>query len=224
MKQLKQLSINDTDINEVNLTKLPNSLWRIGCLTELRPTCKLIEIVPLLKNREKYEITGQQLIEKFIEKQQAKAIDKDREVVLKSLTNSQNITLEFLMEIANNKLVDDSAEIVKCHGISQDPRSENYLMVMDYMKDGNLRDFLKNRYSELSFEDKLEKLHSIAFGKLINTKQITQLLQTSKLKSGYGDSQQIDLDINDFNLDELNLQEDLQEQSSTQAQIQIPPK
>jgi hypothetical protein len=37
-------------------------------------------------------------------------------------------------------------------------------------------------------------------------------------------SRDIELNINDFNLEGLNLQEDPQEQSSTQANIQIPPK
>src|SRR4051812_9765983 len=54
--------------------------------------------------------------------------------------------------------------------------------------------------------------------KPINTQQITQLLKN------YQASKNIELDINDFNLDELNFQEDPQEQSSTQAQIELPPK
>ncbi|CAG8745167.1 14630_t:CDS:2 [Gigaspora margarita] len=61
----------------------------------------------------------------------------DREVVLKSLNNSQNITPEFLTEIANNKLVDffsnGSSYIIKCYGISQDPETKNYVMIMQYM-------------------------------------------------------------------------------------------
>src|SRR3954471_2296492 len=85
-------------------------------------------------------------------------------VVLKSLNDSKNITLEFLTEIANTKLVDKYIRIARCHGISQDPNTKNYLMVMDYKKDGNLRQYLQNKNNELSLEDKLEKLENIAYG------------------------------------------------------------
>jgi len=61
------------------------------------------------------------------------------------------------MEIANIKLVDNN-HIVKCYGISQDPKTKNYVMVMEYMKDGNLRKYIKNNASALSWDDKLTKL------------------------------------------------------------------
>ncbi|CAG8676761.1 2358_t:CDS:10, partial [Ambispora leptoticha] len=77
------------------------------------------------------------------------------DVVLKSLTNSQNLTLEFLNEIANTKLVDGGGRIVKCYGISQDPEAGNYLMVMQYKEGGNLRQILQNKNKGLSLEDKI---------------------------------------------------------------------
>jgi len=58
--------------------------------------------------------------------------------------------------------------------------------------------------------------------KPINTQQITQLLQKTP-EQQFG-SKDLDLDLNNFNLDELTIQENPQEQSSTQAQIEIPPK
>ncbi|MCE8162856.1 MAG: protein kinase [Candidatus Moeniiplasma glomeromycotorum] len=87
-------------------------------------------------------------------------------VVLKSLNNSQNIIFEFLTEIANTKLVDDviDGSVVKCLGISQDPTTKNYLMVMRYMEEGNLRQYLRNKNSWLSLEDKLKKLWYITRG------------------------------------------------------------
>ncbi|CAI2162204.1 17139_t:CDS:2 [Funneliformis geosporum] len=53
------------------------------------------------------------------------------DVALKSLNNSQNMTLDFLTEVINNKLT--AYNIVRCHGISQDPVTKNYVMIMDYM-------------------------------------------------------------------------------------------
>jgi serine/threonine protein kinase len=70
--------------------------------------------------------------------------------------------LEFLTEIANAILVRSS--IVDCYGISQDPETRNYVMVMEYMKDGNLRQYLQNKNSELGLEDKLGRLEGIVAG------------------------------------------------------------
>ncbi|CAG8574996.1 10835_t:CDS:2 [Ambispora leptoticha] len=71
---------------------------------------------------------------------------------------------KFLTEIANTKLVDNDYSVVKCHGISQDPVTKNYLMVMEYMEGGNLRQILQNKNKELSLEDKINKLQYIAEG------------------------------------------------------------
>ncbi|MCE8162851.1 MAG: protein kinase [Candidatus Moeniiplasma glomeromycotorum] len=83
-----------------------------------------------------------------------------KKIVLKVLHNSQNITKKFLREIANHKLL-SSDRIVKCHGVSQDPTG-NQIMVINYIKDGNLRQFLRN--NQLNFKDKLNQLWRIADG------------------------------------------------------------
>ncbi|RIA82819.1 AIG1 family-domain-containing protein [Glomus cerebriforme] len=49
MEQLRELYISNTDINEVNIYKLPRSLENIEYSTNERPDCKLTEIVPLLE-------------------------------------------------------------------------------------------------------------------------------------------------------------------------------
>jgi len=51
---------------------------------------------------------------------------------------------------------------VKCYGISQDPVTKNYVMVMEYIKDGNLRQFLNSK--KLSFINRLNLLKNLAFG------------------------------------------------------------
>jgi len=42
------------------------------------------------------------------------------------------------------------SNMVPCYGISQDPEG-NYMLVMKYMKEGNLREYLKKNYRELKF-------------------------------------------------------------------------
>ena len=232
LNKLYNLDIPNTDISE-GVEYLPSSLNSIGHSTKLRPDCKLTALVPWLDKyfgefnrclkcglantslnwcqpcaeREWKQLTGQELVEKFIEQQgkywlgkdklpwipyeefteikylaeggfskvykaECKELQKyyvytaDKEVALKIITNSsQNLTLEFLQEIANTKLVDGSgSNIVQCYGISQDPITNNYVMVMQYMEEGNLREYLKNNYSKLSWEDKLYKLRNISGG------------------------------------------------------------
>jgi len=78
-----------------------------------------------------------------------------------------------LQEIANHKLFSSNNDIpktfmgefdytVRCYGISRDSTTKNYLIVIQYMKDGNLREYLKNR--KLDFYSKLRNLQYVAGG------------------------------------------------------------
>ncbi|CAG8556614.1 20010_t:CDS:10 [Racocetra fulgida] len=85
-------------------------------------------------------------------------------VVLKSLNSSrENITDDFLEEIANHRLVDsrpDSRGIVPFYGISRDPKTGDYLMVMEYVEDGDLRQFSKDILINADLSIKIEHLFS----------------------------------------------------------------
>ena len=48
MKNLKVLNICNTDINEVDITKLPNSLEEIKYSADKRSDCQLVSIIPQL--------------------------------------------------------------------------------------------------------------------------------------------------------------------------------
>jgi len=69
-----------------------------------------------------------------------------------------------LQEIDCHKLFANDSNVINCYGISQDPKTKNYLMVLDYLKDGNLRQYLLDHYRELDFEDKLYLLYTISLG------------------------------------------------------------
>ncbi|CAG8563959.1 5523_t:CDS:2, partial [Gigaspora margarita] len=53
-----------------------------------------------------------------------------KEVILKTLYNSRNLTTDFLQEVACHKLTDGGAnsQVVKCYGISQNPTNKDYIM------------------------------------------------------------------------------------------------
>jgi len=79
------------------------------------------------------------------------------------LNNSQELSTDFLQEITNHKLFDDvNHSIVSCYGISQDPETRNYIMVMEYLKEGTLKSFLDN--NQVVFKSKLFQLLCIADG------------------------------------------------------------
>ncbi|CAG8820452.1 26999_t:CDS:2, partial [Racocetra persica] len=74
-------------------------------------------------------------------------------VALKTLSNSQNLNQAFLKELTLYKMFkSEVSNMVPCYGISKNLEG-NYIMVMEYMSEGNLR------------------------GKPINTKEITTKLQ-----------------------------------------------
>ncbi|CAG8764544.1 2210_t:CDS:2, partial [Cetraspora pellucida] len=88
----------------------------------------------LLASKQSEEKINQFIQEAKLEKIPYEQFSYDKLVVLKSLNNSSGLTHEFLHEIASHKLFDeDETKIVKCHGISQDPETNECVMVMDYI-------------------------------------------------------------------------------------------
>ncbi|RIA84226.1 kinase-like domain-containing protein [Glomus cerebriforme] len=85
-------------------------------------------------------------------------------VALKSLNNSKDITLEFLNEINLHLKMNKSKRIIKLYGITKDPESSNFMMVMNYAQDGNLRQKLNRNFNTLSWYNKLDILRDIARG------------------------------------------------------------
>uniref|UniRef100_U9UPD6 Protein kinase domain-containing protein n=1 Tax=Rhizophagus irregularis (strain DAOM 181602 / DAOM 197198 / MUCL 43194) TaxID=747089 RepID=U9UPD6_RHIID len=90
--------------------------------------------------------------------------DQNMVVALKSLNNSRNVALEFMNEITLHHKVNLHKRFIKLYGITQDPETENYIMVLDYAENGSLRNYLDTNYSKLSWSDKINYLHSIAHG------------------------------------------------------------
>ncbi|GES79307.1 kinase-like domain-containing protein [Rhizophagus clarus] len=86
-------------------------------------------------------------------------------VALKSLNNSKNITLKFMNEITlHYRERIGNSNIIGFYGITQDPKTENYMMVLNYAKNGSLRKFLDTSYNKLSWVDKIGYLYDIAKG------------------------------------------------------------
>ncbi|RGB39521.1 kinase-like domain-containing protein [Rhizophagus diaphanus] len=87
----------------------------------------------------------------------------ETKVALKCLHNSQDITTDFLKEVESNILAYDSGGTVRCFGITKDPKTNNFMMVMD-LKKGGLRQYLNDNFISLNWEQKVENLCDITFG------------------------------------------------------------
>ena len=60
---------------------------------------------------------------------------------------------------------------IRIYGITQDPETNEYIMVLEYMDDGNLRDYLKNNFNNINWDTKLGYLQRLA----LNFKNIHEL-------------------------------------------------
>ncbi|GBC05421.1 hypothetical protein RclHR1_06210006 [Rhizophagus clarus] len=95
--------------------------------------------------------------------------DSNKTIALKHLVNSQNVTNEFLNEVkaySINKFnnLDNTGEILKIYGISQNPNTKDYIMVLQYARGGNFNNWLNNNYKNFNWAYKLKVLNNIITG------------------------------------------------------------
>ncbi|POG81751.1 kinase-like domain-containing protein [Rhizophagus irregularis DAOM 181602=DAOM 197198] len=93
-------------------------------------------------------------------KNQWSRLNKSKLVALKSLSKSQNITMEFINEITIHlriQRVKAPQQVIRCYGISLDPKTKNYIMVMNYAKRGNLLSYLNEKRKDMNKKYKIDK-------------------------------------------------------------------
>src|SRR6266511_3958253 len=64
----------------------------------------------------------------------------------------------------HHKIEDGFSYITEFYGITQDPETKNYMMVLDYAENGSLRNYLDKNFDKLSWRVKFRNLHLIAVG------------------------------------------------------------
>src|SRR6266536_5361604 len=64
----------------------------------------------------------------------------------------------------HHKINENAPFVTILYGISQDPETKNYIMVLDYAKHGSLRNYLDKEYDKLSWNKKFYYLYHIARG------------------------------------------------------------
>ncbi|GBB90466.1 hypothetical protein RclHR1_17430002 [Rhizophagus clarus] len=88
-------------------------------------------------------------------------------VALKVLNNSENISEDFLNEIKFFNEVSGELCVIKCFGITQDPITCNYALVLQYMENGDLRKYLKRTVNLITWDQRLNKIYDICLA-LVN--------------------------------------------------------
>ncbi|RHZ87166.1 hypothetical protein Glove_40g101 [Diversispora epigaea] len=91
-----------------------------------------------------------------IENQQWKRHGEDEEVALKKFDN--------FMEIHLKTWTDNNYSSIRFYGITQDPETNSYMMVLQYAEDGNLREYLKINFNNINWLQKLRNLYYLSYG------------------------------------------------------------
>ncbi|GBB97012.1 hypothetical protein RclHR1_00290010 [Rhizophagus clarus] len=102
----------------------------------------------------------------------------NRSVALKSLNDSSNIGDEFLKEVQNYSIemnhTSKSSNILKIYGMSRNPKTKDYIMVLEYVNGGNIDKYwIKKNYKSFNWKNKIITLYDIIKGlKEIHQKNI----------------------------------------------------
>ncbi|CAG8634492.1 8159_t:CDS:10, partial [Ambispora leptoticha] len=90
-----------------------------------------------------------------------KLIEPDGKFALKTIPNSVYITEDWLKEVISG-ITSNIPEMINYYGITRNPDNGNLMVVMKYAQDGNLRDYLRKNFEEMTWEDKFDMLQRIA--------------------------------------------------------------
>ncbi|CAB5356950.1 unnamed protein product [Rhizophagus irregularis] len=89
-------------------------------------------------------------------------------VICKKLTNATYIKNDlldaFIHELKMHLHLNYSDRIIRCFGISLDPKTNEYFLIMQYANGGDLQTYLKNNFNSLTWDDKKKLAFQIADG------------------------------------------------------------
>ncbi|RHZ45059.1 hypothetical protein Glove_692g15 [Diversispora epigaea] len=96
-----------------------------------------------------------------IENQQWNRYPKDKEVALKKFDNFVNFD-DALNEMSIH-LKTNGIGTIRFYGITQDPETHSYMMVLEYAADGNFREYLKINFNNINWIQKLKNLLDLSY-------------------------------------------------------------
>ncbi|CAB4435096.1 unnamed protein product [Rhizophagus irregularis] len=115
--------------------------------------------------------SGNKHIDEFIQQSQLNAVHYRTFLEWIPFEKFQNVTyiaeggFDFLNEIKSHLQIYIN-DVVQCYGITQDPNNKEYMMVLYYCDDGNLRNYLNKSKNYINYKSKIDELQQIARGLL----------------------------------------------------------
>ncbi|RHZ85126.1 hypothetical protein Glove_71g181 [Diversispora epigaea] len=139
-----------------------------------------------------------------IENQQWERWFENSEVALKKFDNFINfddVLNEMEIHFKTCAYSDDVATI-RFYGITQDPETHSYMMVLEYASDGNLREYLKINFNNINWKQKLYNLWDLSY-RLIYIHELDIVHQDFHPGNILSSSFKVNLRISDFGLSKL---------------------
>ncbi|EXX74613.1 non-specific serine/threonine protein kinase [Rhizophagus irregularis DAOM 197198w] len=130
-----------------------------------------------------------------------KATWKDTKVICKKLVNNESICnkpIEALRhELEMHRRLDFCQRIIRILGISLDESTKEYSLIIQYADSGNLRKYLENNFSTLTWNDKIKLAYQITEGiKFLQGEKILHRdLHSGNIVVHQGEAKIIDLGI-----------------------------
>ncbi|PKC56931.1 hypothetical protein RhiirA1_541865 [Rhizophagus irregularis] len=86
-------------------------------------------------------------------------------VAVKRFSNSQSISKNFVNELKSfNQYQNRFEHIIKYYGITQDPKTKDYMIIMQYANGGDLCNYLRKNFTNITWGDKLVIILEISRG------------------------------------------------------------
>ncbi|RHZ80432.1 hypothetical protein Glove_136g11 [Diversispora epigaea] len=124
-----------------------------------------------------------------------------RKVALKKFDNFVNLN-DVLNEMSIHLKTRTKFASVEFHGITQDPETHSYMMVLGYAEDGNLREYLKINFNNMNWEQKLKNLLELS-SKLMDIHKLNIVHQDFHPGNILSSNFKFGLEISDFGLSKL---------------------
>ncbi|CAB4433203.1 unnamed protein product [Rhizophagus irregularis] len=108
---------------------------------------------------------------KYDDKEKIYTRVSNKKIALKCLNNSQNLTDKFLNEVKEYS-INKKSDILNVYGISQNPNTKNFVIVLEYAEGGSYCNWINNNYKDFDWKNKIQTLIYIIEGlKRIHRKQ-----------------------------------------------------
>ncbi|RHZ83921.1 hypothetical protein Glove_86g55 [Diversispora epigaea] len=141
------------------------------------------------------------IIQWDIENQQWKRYPKDKEVVLKKFDTFVNFN-DVLNDMEIHLKTYFKFASIRIYGITQDPETHSFMMVLEYAAGGNLREYLKINFNNINWEQKLDILLKLSLN-LMRIHELDIVHQDFHPGNILSYSFKSDIKISDFGLSKL---------------------